>query len=669
VSRERGVTTPRLAPALGAVATGVLLVLVFPKWDLGWLAWIALVPLLLAIRHAAPGRAFRLGALAGLVAYGAMMEWVRLFGLPAWIMLTLAMAVMLGLFAGATSLLAGRYARQRLSAWLWIVPVTWTAVEFLRSVGPLGFPWALLGLTQHSATSILPIAAVAGVFGLGGVMALANAAFAALVEDAVRRGRLSTAATAALMIVGLVVGAASLWPRPPVAGTRVVAAIQPNVAPQAKGDLSLASALVDGLVRQTEEARDQGAEIIVYPETAVPPNLSTSAWVRLRMARAAGGGVVVAGAFLPGPQNGVLVLDSEARTLGRYAKRRLVPFGEAGVHPGVSAGVVTTPAGTLALAVCYESAFSFLIRSQVAQGADLVAILTNDGWFGTSAGPAQHAAHSVLRAVESGRSVVRAANTGTSMLIRPDGVVVAEQPLDTIGVVAAALPVGGPPTAYVRWGWLLAPLAAGAWVAAAAPIALAAVGRNPAAAGRLAAAVVVPGAVFAAGRIIAADAEVPPVLVSLLVLALCAVLARGSLLAWRRVWLSAGLSLLVTSLLIAAMRAAYAQYGFSTALWPADGHWMPLVAWYVLYGVAVEAWLRGAVFAPALDLGGWPLAVGLSTFLGVVLAVGLVQEVVFWHLLTGIAFGAIRIWTRDAVGLGPARGLGDAVVQGLAGLR
>ncbi len=668
MSRERGVATRRLAPALGAVATGVLLILIFPNWDLGWLAWIALVPLLLAIRHAAPGRAFRIGFLAGLVAYGGLMEWVRLFGLPAWAVLTLAMAAMLGLFAGAASLLAGRYARQRPAAWLWIVPVTWTAVELVRSVGPLGFPWGLLGLTQHGVTSILPIAAVSGVFGLGGVIALANVAVAALIEDAVGRRRPSTSATAALLLVGLSVGAAHLWPRPPIDGTRVVAAIQPNVAPQAKGDVSLATALVDGLVRQTEEARDQGAEIIVYPETAVPPDLSTSAWVRLRMARAAGGAVVVAGAFLPGPQNGVLVLDSDARTLGRYAKRRLVPFGEAGVRPGFSADAVRTPAGTLALAVCYESAFSFLIRPQVAQGADLLAVLTNDGWFGTSAGPAQHAAHSVLRAVESGRSVVRAANTGTSMLIRPDGVVVAAQPLDTVGVLAAALPFGGPPAPYVRWGWLLAPLAAVAWVAAALPIALTAVGRNPAAAVRLAAAIGIPGGVFAAGRIITADAEVPPVLVSALVLALCAALARGTLLTRRRVWLSGGLSVLVTALLIGAMRAAYAQYGFSMPLWPSNP-WGTWAAGYVAYGIAVEAWLRGAVFAPALDLGGWPLAVGLSTVLGVVLTVGPAQEIVFWHLFTGVAFGAIRVWTSDAVGLGPARGLGDAVLQGLAGLR
>jgi hypothetical protein len=79
--------------------------------------------------------------------------------------------------------------------------------------------------------------------------------------------------------------------------------------------------------------------------------------------------------------------------------------------------------------------------------------------------------------------------------------------------------------------------------------------------------------------------------------------------------------------------------------------------------------LRGAVFAAALPLGGWPLAVALPAALGVWLHAGQPQEVVFWHLFTGSAFGVIRLWTRDAVGLGPARGLGDAVVAGLAGLR
>jgi hypothetical protein len=87
------------------------------------------------------------------------------------------------------------------------------------------------------------------------------------------------------------------------------------------------------------------------------------------------------------------------------------------------------------------------------------------------------------------------------------------------------------------------------------------------------------------------------------------------------------------------------------------------------YGVAIEAWLRGAVFARAERVGGWALAAALSTTLAVAAQVGRPQEILYWHLLTGLIFSAIRLWSKDAVGLGPARGLGDAAISALANLR
>ncbi|MDR7420247.1 MAG: apolipoprotein N-acyltransferase, partial [Armatimonadota bacterium] len=456
MSRPGGVIAGR--PALrfgGALATGCLLVLAFPPADLGWLAWIALVPLLLSLHDATPGQAFRLGAAAGAVGYGGLMVWLRVFGAPTWACVSLGMAAFLGAFAALAASLARHYRRPGGGAWVWIVPVCWVSVEVVRSVGPLGFPWGLLGLTQYRAPVVLPLASVGGVFGVGAVVALVNTSVAAVI---VSRRLTRAAAAGAVLALGLVALSAAM-PRSPAGASRIVAAVQPNIAPVQKGDPSTATALLDGLLRQTMQARAAGAQVIVYPETAVPLEVSTLPAARSSIARTAGGATVVAGAFLPGPHNGVVVIGASGETLGRYAKRRLVPFGEAGVRPGADPAAVRTPAGVIGLAICYESAFTDLLRSLAASGADLLAVLTNDGWFGASAGPAQHAAHAVLRAVETGRSVVRAANTGTSMLIRPDGTVVAAQPIGSAGVLVASLPVGGPLTPYVRWGWVVAPLA------------------------------------------------------------------------------------------------------------------------------------------------------------------------------------------------------------------
>jgi apolipoprotein N-acyltransferase len=657
----------RALPAriLGALASGFLFAAAFPAWDLGWLAWVALVPLLLSIRGVSPAQAFGLGAIAGLVGYGWLMSWIAIFGAPAWALLSVGLASLLGAFAAAAVVLAQHYGGRGGHVWLWIVPLTWLAVEVIRSVGPLGFPWGLLGLTQHRLPMTLAAAAIGGVFGLGAVIALVNAGLAAIIAER----RISRPVLAAFALVAAIVAVPYALPEHRAPAARIVAAIQPNVPPLLRGNPSISTTIMEGLLRQTAQAREAGAEIIVYPESAVPPDLSTVIGNRWAMARAADGAVVVAGAYLPGPQNGVLVVGPNGQTLGRYAKRRLVPFGEAGLRPGVDADPVSTPAGSIGLAICYESAFTELIRPLAAGHADLLAVLTNDGWFGTSAGPPQHAAHAVMRAVETGRSLVRAANTGTSMLIRPDGRVVASQPLGTAGVLAAELPVGGPVTPYVRWGWLIVPLGLAVWLAALAPLTWEAWRRRPNESLRLAAAVGVPGVVAGIMVLLREVWGVSGWWDGLPLLAAAVVVGRGHLLNRRGTLASLALSLSVTAVLVISMKAAYAGYGFTLSIGPADGSWTIWVVTHLIRGIALELWLRGAVFGRALPVGGWAAALVLSTALGVGLHAGQPQEIIFWHFFTCLAYGLIRARTGDASGLGPARGFGDAVLLGLTGLR
>jgi hypothetical protein len=255
------------------------------------------------------------------------------------------------------------------------------------------------------------------------------------------------------------------------------------------------------------------------------------------------------------------------------------------------------------------------------------------------------------------------------MLIRPDGVVVASQPLGTAGVITAALPVGGPPTPYVRWGWLIAPFAALAAMVAAAPIAWTAVRRQQAEAFKLAVAIAAPGLVVAVDRMLQDDAGGLRWPAAIILLIVSAVVGRGVLFSRAGVVRSAAVSLAVTGVLVLAIRAAYAQYGFELPVGPTDGPWMPWLLLNVARGTAAEAWLRGAVFGRAMPIGGWPLALLLPAGLGVAVHAGMPQEIVFWHLFTCVGFGAIRLWTQDAIGLGPARGLGDAVVASLTSLR
>jgi len=648
---------------IGALLSGLLLVLLFPAPDLGWLAWVSLIPLLLAIDGQSPRTAFRLGYLTGLVAFGGTLLWMRLFTVAAWLLVTIITAAYIGAFAAGVRLLAGA----RRAAGLWVVPLSWVAIEVIRSVGPIGFPWALLGLSQYRTPLVLPLARIIGVFGLSGVIVLVNTIGAHLIAG--RRVTLAAAASY-LLVIGVVTAAYLTNPTvTPDSGPKLTAAVlQPNVSPMARVDPAVAPLTISGLLVLTTEARRNGAALIVYPESAVPADLAAMANLRESIARAADGAVVVAGSLMSGPRNGLVVLNAQGGIIGRYAKRRLVPFGEAGILPGEFPPTVVTPVATIGLAICYESAHPFMIRS-AASGADVIALLTNDGWFGRSSGPAQHAAHAVLRAVETGRSLIRAANTGTSMLIWPDGTVAGALPEGRHGVLVAAVPVGMPPTPYVRWGWLLGPFAVAVWLGAVAPQAVGVLRRHSVEFLRLAAAILIPGVVWLGGRAAGFDEGIPRLLLITAMLGAIAAVGRGRLFRPRGALVSAGLSLAVAGVLVAVMQMGYAQYGMRMPLVAPIGGWVWGGLQLIAGGIALEGWLRGAVFGSAARIGGWVLGAVISTIIGILAHWGLPQEIVYWHLVTGLAFSVIRARTGDAVGLGIGRGLGDAAVMSLAGLR
>jgi apolipoprotein N-acyltransferase len=659
-----GGLTPALSSKhwIAAAASGGLLGLAFPTPDLGWMAWIALVPLLVAIRSVSVPDAFRLGYVAGLIAFGIIMHWISLFGVPAWVALAAGMAAFLGAFAAGARWLAGRYGPDRSDTWLWAVPLTWMAVEVIRSTGPIAFPWAQLGLTQYRSPVVLPVASLIGVIGVGGFVAAVNA----LIAHVAAARRISApwfgAACLALILVG-----AGHFGLQPAASTRILAVVQPNADPRER-EPGADQRYRARLANLTEDAFRRSPDLIAYPESALSEDEAEELAGALASFRSSGAPTQVQGVALDGPRNGAVVFHPDATTAGEYIKRRPVPFGEAGLATGGPASPIATRAGRIAIVICYESAFSELLRPLVAGGGDVIAILTNDGWFGTSAGPAQHAAHAVLRAVEMGRSVARAANTGISMLIRPDGVVVASSPLGVEAVLVAAMPVPVGRTPFVQWGWLIAPAAVVGWIVAAAPATSTFLGRRKTNTRVAAAALIGPGLLWMAARILEGRYLLGAAFIYGVMIAACWVVARSSLFSRPGFPASLLASTAITVAWVVAMRVAYAQFGLDLRLVPSSAD-AGRVVLALLAGFATEMWLRGALFDSALRLAGGPAALIITTIVGVALQYDRPQEIVFWHMFSGAIFGAIRLRTGDAVGLGPARAFGDTVLQALARIR
>lgn len=632
-----------------AVFSGVLLFAAFPPLDLGILAWIALVPLLLAIDGLPPAEAFRLGMVAGFVAFLGIISWIRVFGIPVWILLAAYLALYVG---GFCALYRWAVADRSPAVSLWLVPLLWVSAEFLRSSGPMGFPWATLGSAQHQLLPVIQVASLAGVFGVSAIVALGNAVVAGL-----RWRRGLTVLGPLLLLVG-VLGWGTTHAHTYLPGPIAAVAIQPNVPQREKFLPETAPRNMAILERLVNEASASQPELIVFPESAVPINLFGTGGALERVGQWAqrARATVLASSLEDGVSNIAVTVAPSGLPLGRYDKVRLVAFGEAGIHPGKRHEPLTVPGRLVGVAICFESIFPDVGRTLVRNGAEVLAIITNDAWFDGTSGPAQHAAHAALRAVEVGRWVIRAANTGSSMVIDPVGRVIAATPEQQQTILLGRIAPSRALTFYAQWGDLFA------WLAVAAALVLAAPrwwgllqGEwRQAAFHQVLAAVALP--LVAVGVLLRAERITWGWWLLILVgfLGIMSPLHRPK--AWGLEFrlapivqsLIAGLAVVVG--LWALLALGYMAQGVHIA-WPMLSAWPGIALRQIAIAIVAESWLRGLAFVSLTQWKGWPTAVLGTTLLGMALQVGLPAEALVWVLVTGLSFGLIRLWTGNMTGL------------------
>ena len=656
--------SPVRAPQLLAVvASGGGFALALPSADFGFVAWITLVPLLLAVRHRSPRAAFSLGYLWGITAYGGALWWMTTFGGAVWGLI----AALVAIFPALAVLVINWIERDHDGPWifLWIASV-WTAVEFLRSQGPLGFPWALLGASQHRAIPIIQIASITGIYGVTFLVALVNGVLYAMLTR--RAEPFPVVVSIAIVAAALLWGVSGL--RHPFPATFMAAALQPNFSTRpGRGSATVARDLA--VLRQlTHEAAVRGAALIVWPETASPVDLfgaggalgTIRSWARSDRVS------VLATSFEQTLTNSVFSLAPSGTLTGRYDKVRLVPFAEAGERPGIAPALLPTPQARIGIAICFESIFPEIARRSVLQGADLLAVVTNDAWFDGRTAPAQHSALAPFRAIEEGRYVVRAANQGISAIFDPFGRVLGELPLGARGVLTARVaPISGL-TVYARigdaFGWATVLVAVGLVL----PRALAFVAAEVEAPGfaRLLIDSTLPLAVFTAGEWRYGALTVPvPYVALLVVLALLSLGRSRAELGFRiRSFVPAtALGLAFVGVLVLVVRHAFASHGGVFDLAAPRGGWWPGTAVAVLViGLPLEWWLRGLVFADAVAWQGWKTAVVWSALLGAAAASARGAEAMVWALCAGVALGLVRARWAQIPALAVAHGAGSVLL-------
>jgi apolipoprotein N-acyltransferase len=454
-----------LAAAL-ALLSGALLALSFPKFGHPAFAWIALAPLMVAVayrRHSARG-AFALGLLTGAVYFSGTLYWLvetmTTFGGLGTAIAAFAAAVLiayLSLFPAAFAAILSRLVRAYGRGALLIGPFVWVATEMGRTYILDGFPWELLGYSQASVLPVAQMASVAGVHGLSALVALVSAAAAyATLERSPRRWRV--AAVAALVIVGV-----SVWGAARVrgggltrSGTPIrVAVLQGNIPQEQKWDPAFRDPIMDRYIGMTREAIGRDARFILWPESATPQpyeaDLARGEQIR-RLARE-GKVTLLVGSDQIEPvkpvaegqppsvryYNAAYLIQPDGRTAAIYRKIHLVPFGEyvpfsrllyfvgplveavSDFSPGTETVLLPVAGRMASTAICYEVIYSGLMRSFVTEGSELLTTITNDAWYGRSSAAYQHWQQASLRAVEQGRYLARAANTGISGFVDPYG--------------------------------------------------------------------------------------------------------------------------------------------------------------------------------------------------------------------------------------------------------
>ena len=440
--------------------SALLLVASFPDFNLWPLAWVGLVPLLVAIaRNPAPRRAFLFGWLMGAVFFYASCYWltysmIHYGGLSEWLAYALLVpgALLVGAFPAAFAFALARLVRRWGTRALFAAPLLWVTFEWAR-LAVTGQLWNALGYSQAFHPWVIQSARWGGVYTVGFLVVSVNAAIAfALLNQTAKTLTLATLVVASVAIVILVSAATAPAIQIPDQPVVTVVALQPNVPMNPVESPKEVQQLIDRHVRMSEGAlgelkRNDVPRIVIWPESPMNFRYAQDSEFRDLVGRFARDNhtAVIFNSQEPAPNNGfynsALMVNEEGRLVAQYDKIRLMPFGEyvplphwlpgasavraivGDFTPGTKYTLMPVGGEHAGVFICIESAYPWIARSLTAEGSEVLINISNDGYLGPTAVMRQHLGNVVFRAVENGRPLLRVTNTGISAYIAPNGAV------------------------------------------------------------------------------------------------------------------------------------------------------------------------------------------------------------------------------------------------------
>ena len=454
-----------------SIFSSFLLVSLFPDWDMGVLAWIAIVPLLLVVSSRNRIEGFLPAYLCGILFFLGTFDWIRNISNYGWdhhAILALYLGAYFGLFGLGVSHISNRLGQSKA---LWAAPFLWVMLEYIRSnFFFLALPWELIAHSQYRYPAVMQLAALFGTYSISFLIVLVNAGIACLVLvllslfQARRSHRNYGVASkkwalalvfSAVLCTALSLGYGHRAISKTITGTPIdVAMVQGNIEQRKKWDPKYAGEIIQIYEDLTLKAGLNLPELIIWPETATPGSISLNPEIlnELNQIVLKTGTPLVFGSaqhqkFMKAEQERphlvnsafLMIPENKKSDLQQYDKIRLLPFAEylpqkkiipwkwinvsslSEYDSGQKSVVFELSPYRFGVTICWENIFPDFFRQFVKRGAQFVISITNEARVGKTAAPHQLLAISVFRAVENGIFIIRCANTGVSCIIDPHG--------------------------------------------------------------------------------------------------------------------------------------------------------------------------------------------------------------------------------------------------------
>jgi len=430
-----------ISTLLVALSAG-LLALSFSSFNLWIFAWCAFIPFFFALRNKGRLRAFFIAYLGGFIFWSLSIYWLIHVTLLGLFILIFYLSLYFGAFGFLYSI-SDKFSPLRR---MFFLSSAWVLLEYLRSSLFTGFPWSLLGYSQYTNPILIQLADITGAWGVSFLLIFINYATFFLLSWGKKSGAKIILIPAAILITCLLYGFYKVNFSAQVKGKPVkISVIQGNIPQELKWDEAARDYIFQAYKELTLKASEDKPGLIIWPEASAPglfgedDKLFQDIFTLAKNAKAN----LLLGAVSINRQdyfNSALLVDSSGNLNGLYHKLHLVPFGEyiplkkffpflqtivpiGDIKAGSRHTIFSKP-DKFAVLICFEDLFPELSRTFVKQGALFLVNITNDAWYKQSSAANQHLAASVFRAVENRVYLARAANTGISCFISPQGKVI-----------------------------------------------------------------------------------------------------------------------------------------------------------------------------------------------------------------------------------------------------